>query len=94
MIHDAGFLHLEPQIVSFAGPLAHARKHGNAAMFHGNVVDQLLNDDGLADAGAAEQSDFSAAQVRLDQVDYLDSRLKHLLPRGLVFKCGSRTVNG
>ena len=46
---------------------------------HRNVVDQLLDDDGLADARAAEQADLAALQERLDQVDDLDAGLEHLL---------------
>ena len=47
-------------------------------MLLGDVVDQFLNDDGLADAGAAEQTDLAALQKRLDQVDDLDAGLEHL----------------
>ena len=47
-------------------------------MLHGDVVDQLHDDDGLADAGAAEQADLAALQVRLEQVDDLDAGLEHL----------------
>ena len=43
-----------------------------------DVVDQLLNDDGLAHAGAAEQADLAALQEGLDQVDDLDAGLEHL----------------
>src|SRR5262249_23477361 len=35
-----------------------------------------LNDDGLADAGAAEQSDLTAFDVGLEQVDNLDARFE------------------
>jgi hypothetical protein len=42
-------------------------------VFHGDVVDELHDDDGLADAGAAEQADLAALQVRLEQVDDLDA---------------------
>ena len=46
--------------------------------FMRDVVDQLLDDDRLADAGAAEQADLAALQVRLEQVDDLDAGLEHL----------------
>ena len=49
-IDDARFLHFEPQIVALARPLAHAREYRHAAVLHRDVVDQFLNDDGLADA--------------------------------------------
>ena len=44
-----------------------------------HVVDQLLDDDRLADAGPAEQADLTALKERLDQVDHLDAGLEHFL---------------
>ena len=64
-IDDAGFLHFEPEIVAFAGAFAHAGEHRHTAVLHGDVVDQLHDDDGLADARAAEQADLAAAQDRV-----------------------------
>ena len=55
-------------------------------MLHGDVVDQLLNDDGLADAGAAEEADLAALQEWLDEVDDLDAGLEHLFAGGLLFE--------
>ena len=52
-------------------------------MRHRDVVDQFHDDDRLADARAAEQSDFAASQVRLDQIDHLDAGFKHLRFRRL-----------
>src|SRR3989442_55252 len=43
-----------------------------------DVVDQLLNDDGLADAGGAEQSDLAALHERRDEVDDFDTGLEYL----------------
>ena len=85
-IDDAGFLHLEPQVVALAGALAHAGEHRDAAVLQGDVVDQLHDDDGLAHAGAAEQADLAAAQVGLQQVDDLDAGLEHLQLGGLVLE--------
>ena len=47
-------------------------------MLGGDVVDQLLNEDGLAHAGAAEQADLAALCIRADQVNDLDAGLKDL----------------
>ena len=80
-IDDARFLHFEPQVVAFARALAHAGEHRHTAVFHGDVVDQFHDDDGLADAGAAEQADLAAAKVGLEQVDDLDAGLEHLQAR-------------
>ncbi len=77
-IDHVRFLELQPQIVAFARALAHAGEHRHAAVLGGEVRDQLLNDDRLADARAAEQADLSAAQVRLEKIDNLDAGLEHL----------------
>ena len=61
------------EIVALAGALADAREHRRAAMALGDVVDQFLDQHGLADAGAAEQADLAALRVRREQVDDLDA---------------------
>ncbi len=47
-----------------------------------DVVDQLLDQHGLAHAGASEEADLAALHVRGDQVDDLDARLEDLDGRG------------
>ena len=47
-------------------------------MFHGQVVDELHEDDGLADAGAPEQTDLAAARVGRQQIHDLDAGLERL----------------
>src|SRR2546428_8141323 len=63
-------------------PLARAlpdsRENRDATVFGRDVVDQFLNDDGLSNAGSSEQADFPAFQIRLDEINDLDSCLKHL----------------
>ena len=61
-------------------------------MLHGDVVDQFLNQNGFADARAAEQTDFSALQEGLDQVDDLDAGLEHFQSGGLIVE--SRSMAG
>src|SRR5271155_937185 len=63
-------------------------------MLQGDVVDQLLNDDRLADAGAAKEADLAALEEWLDQVDDLHARLEHFFMRRLLIERRSRTVNG
>ena len=62
-------------------------------MLHGDVVDQLLDQDGLAHAGAAEQADLSAAGVRFEQVDDLDAGLENLDGGVLLLKAGGLAVD-
>ena len=62
-------------------------------MLLGDVADQLLDQHGLADAGAAEQADLAALRVRGEQVDDLDPGLEDLLGRGQVLDVGARAVD-
>src|ERR687894_737532 len=52
-----------------------------SAVLLGQVVDQLLDDHRLADAGAAEQPHLAALGVGREQVDDLDAGLEHLRGR-------------
>ena len=78
LVDDARLRHLEEQVVALARALADAREDGDAAVLQRDVVDQLLDQHRLADAGAAEEADLAAAHVRRDQVDHLDARLEDL----------------
>ena len=70
---DAGVEELVIEVVALAGALADAGEHRDAAVALGDVVDQFLDQHGLADAGAAEQADLAALGVRREQVDDLDA---------------------
>ena len=70
---DAGLDHLVIEVVALAGALADAGEHRIAAVRLGDVVDQLHDQHGLADAGAAEQADLAALGVGREQVDDLDA---------------------
>ena len=73
-----GLLHLEPEVIALTGALTDAHECRQAAVLLGEVVDQLLDDDRLADTGAAEQADLAALRIRREQVDDLDPGLEHL----------------
>src|ERR1700730_3293023 len=91
---DAAFGHFHPQVVAFAGALAHASENRDASVLHGDVVNQLHDQNGLADAGAAEQADLAAFQIRLDKIDDFDAGFKHFQGGGLILQLRSRAVNG
>jgi len=55
--------------------------------------EQLLDDDRLADAGAAEDADLAALLERADEVDDLEARLEHLDLGGLVIEGRRRAVD-
>ena len=92
-LDDARLRHFQPEVVAFARALADAGKHGESAVLLGDVVDELHDDDGLADAGAAEQSDLAALQERLDEVDDLHAGLEHLRARRLLVERRRQAVN-
>ena len=53
-------------------------------MLLGEVVDELLDQHGLAHTRAAEQADLAALGVGREQVDDLNAGLEHLGRRGQV----------
>src|SRR6266496_2957241 len=93
-VDDLRLLELQPEVVPLAGALAHPREHGHPAVLLGQVVDQLLDDDGLADPRAPEEADLAPAEVGLDEVDDLDPGLEHLQVGRLFGEGGSGAVDG
>ena len=77
LVDDARLGHFMVKIVAFAGALADAGENGVTAVDLGDVVDQLHDDDGLADARAAERADLAALGEGTDQIDDLDAGLEH-----------------
>ena len=73
MLVDAGFDHFVIEVVAFAGTFTDACEHRVTTVRLGDVVDQFHDENGLADAGAAEQADLAALGVRREQVDDLDA---------------------
>ena len=62
-------------------------------MLLGDVVDQFHHVDGLADAGAAEQTDLAALGERADQVDNLDAGFEQFGAGQTVRRTGGGAVN-
>jgi hypothetical protein len=70
--------HLQDEVVALAGALADAGEHRGATEVAGHPDDHLLDEHRLAHAGAAEQADLAALDVRGEQVEHLDAGLQHL----------------
>ena len=92
-VDDAGLDHLVVEVVALAGALADAGEHRDAAVHLGDVVDQLLDQHGLADAGTAEEADLAALGVGGEQVDDLDAGDEHLGFGRLLDEVGGRGVD-
>src|SRR5215210_6227594 len=71
---DSCLLELAVEVVPLAGALANAGEDRRALVLKGYVVDQLLNDDRLSYAGAAEEADLAAPAHGAQQVYDLDAR--------------------
>ncbi len=79
LVDNAALGHFAVQVVALAGALTDAGKYRVTVVLGGDVIDQLLDQDGLADTGAAEQADLTALGVGADQVNDLDAGLKDLV---------------
>src|SRR5690606_5103922 len=89
-----GLAHFPVEVVPLTGPFPHPGEDGVASVLLRDVVDELHDDDGLADAGTTEGTYFSALGEGTDQVDHLDPRFEDFRRSGLIHETGSGAVNG
>src|SRR5262249_31837359 len=82
-----------PKVIALARPLAHTREHRESAVVQGNVIDELHDDNRLADPRTSEESDLASLAVGLQQIDDLDACFKHFRLGLLIFELRSRSVN-
>src|SRR4029077_19311396 len=85
--------HLVIEVVALAGALADAREYRQSRVLLGDVVDELEHVDGLADAGAAEQSDLAALGERYQEVNDLDAGHEQVASAGLLLERRRRPVD-
>jgi len=90
---DTGLGHLEEEVGALAGTLADAGEDRRAAVLLGEVVDELLDEYRLADAGTTEESRLAATDVGLEKVDGLDAGLEYLGLGGEVLERRRGMVN-
>src|SRR6185436_19356767 len=83
LVHP-GLDELVIEIIALARALADPGEYRIAAVRLGDVVDELLDDHGLADAGATEQTDLAALGVGREQVNDFDPGNKDLRFRRLL----------
>ena len=82
-----------PEVVAFTSPFADAREHGKSTVVQRDVIDELHDDDGLADPGAAEESDLAALAIGFEKIDDFDAGFEHFGLGVLIFELRSRPVN-
>ena len=82
------------QIVTLTGTLADTGEDGVTTVGLGDVVNELLNEDSLADTGTTEETNLSTTSVGGEQVDDLDTGDENLSGSGLLDKLRGVSVNG
>merc|ERR1739844_611711 len=91
---DAALNHLVVQVVTLTGSLTHTSEDGVTTMGLGNVVDQLHDQDSLADTGSTEQTNLASLGVGSQQIDNLDTSDQDLLLDTHLVELGSLGVDG
>ena len=93
-LNDGSLLHFVVQIVTLTGTLADTSEDRVTTVGLGNVVDELLNEDSLADTSTTEESDLSTTGVGGDKVDDLDTSDQNLSRGGLLNELRGLPVDG
>src|SRR5213076_1134003 len=93
LLDDARLGHLVVEIVAFTGAFSDTGKHRDTAVEFRDVVNQLHDDDRLADSGATERANLAAFQEGADQINDLDAGGKNLGRRRLILERWRGTVD-
>jgi hypothetical protein len=92
-LNDGGLLHFVVQIVTLTGTLTDTGEDGVTTVGLGDVVDELLDEDSLADTSATEQTNLTTTSVRSEKIDDLDTSLQNLSGGRLLGESGGLSVN-
>jgi peptide chain release factor 1 len=82
------------QIVTLTSTFTDTTENGVTTVSLGDVVDQFLNQDSLADTGTTEKTNLTTTSVGGKKIDNLDTSLENFGSGGLVNELGSLSVNG
>ena len=85
--------HLCPEVISFTGTLSDTCKDRISTMLCCYISDQLLNQYSLTNSGSSEQTNLTTFCIWCKKVDDLDTCLKDLDSRTLLFKCRRLSVD-
>src|SRR5699024_10741985 len=86
LFQNSGFFHLCPQVITLTGTFSNTGKDRISAVFCGNIADQLLDQYGLTNTSAAEETNLTAFCIRSQQVDNLNSCFQDFYYRALILK--------
>ena len=91
---DASLNHFVVEIVTLTGALSDTGKDRVSSVVHGDVVDELHDNDGLSNSGSSEESDLSSLGIGGKKVDDLDAGGKDLLGLTLLDEGGGGPMEG
>src|SRR5947207_6694389 len=83
LIDHTSLTHLGIKIIAFAAAFTDAGEHGNTAVTFGDVVDELHDDNGFTNTGAAKRAYFAPFRKWADEVDDFDPGFQNLYFRVL-----------
>ena len=98
-INEAGLVdntrigHFDEQVGTLTSTLAYTSKYRRTAMFLSQVVNKLLNNNGLAYTSATEQTSFTTLDEGLDKVNNLNTSFINLGCGNQFFVSRCRTMN-
>lgn len=93
-VDDTSLTHFVVQVVTLTGTLTDTGEDRVTTVGLGNVVDELLNQDSLADTGTTEETNLSTTSVGGEEVDDLDTGLENLSLGRLLDETGGLGVDG
>src|SRR5207244_2041828 len=85
-IDNACTSHFMVEVVTFTSALTYTCEDAIATMAFGDIIDELLNDNGLANTGTTEGTDLTAFHKGTDKVDNFDTSLEDLDVGRLIFQ--------
>jgi len=92
-LNDRGLLHFVVQIVALTGALADTSEDGVTTVGLGDVVDELLDEDSLANTSTTEETNLSTTSVGSEEIDDLDTSDQNLSGCRLLDELGRFGVN-
>ena len=93
-LDDASLNHLVVEIVTLTGALSDTGEDGVSSVIHGDVVNELHDNDGLADSGTTEETNLTSLGVGGEKVNNLDTGDENLLGLALLSEGRGGAVEG
>jgi hypothetical protein len=82
------------KIVTLTSTLSDSSENRVTSVVHGNVVNELHDNDSLSDSGSSEETNLSSLGVRSEEVNNLDSGDQNLLGLTLLSESRGSPVQG